>query len=469
VSVLILESSTSAAKAMLYGRGVTAIESEPYTPEIDKNGRQDTERVYLSTLRAGRKAARGNDVEAIAVSGVWHSIAVCDASMKPAAPTYTWAFTGAADICRKARTDAGFVSDIYRRTGCVPNVTYSPYALKYLSQNGLDLSDKLLSSQAGYNFFRMTGERLESRNIVSGMGLLNLSSGKYDEAALDYAEIRSDQLCPLADYKTSRPLSKETADYLGLPAGIPVVPPHSDGALNQMGNSACRPGIMTFSVGTSAALRLFSKIPLFSEPAATWCYAGIEDFLSGAATAGACNCVNWFKDVFLKGKMSFEELESDLLNDAATPVYLPFLFGERCPGWEDSRMGGFYDIRPEFTATDMFRAIAEGVLFNIYQCYEILEKLDGPPDKIILSGGILNSEKWTQMAADILGREFAVSRNSQASLLGGASLALYACGALDSPWDFGLETSKFVSPRLRARDRYLEKYARYRYWYEKND
>ncbi|MDR1578788.1 MAG: hypothetical protein LBS35_00390 [Synergistaceae bacterium] len=469
--VLVLEASTSAAKAMLYelGRGVIAEESEPYSPKIYKNGGQDTEEVYVSTLRAGRKAVGGRSVDTIAVSGVWHSVVVCDASMWPVVPSYTWVFTGAADICRNARADSDFAAAIYRRTGCVPNVTYALYTLKYLSQNGLDLSDKLLASQGGYNFFRMTGERLETRNIVSGMGLLNLSSGEYDEAALDYAGIRGGQLSPLAGYREARPLSKETAEHLDVSAGIPVVPPHSDGALNQLGNDACHPGIMTFSVGTSAALRLFSKIPLYSSPAATWCYAAAENYLSGAATAGACNCVNWFKDTFLNGKMSFEELESNLLDGDVTPVYLPFLFGERCPGWKDDRMGGFCDIKPEFAAPDMFRALAEGILFNIYQCYGILERLSGTPEKIVISGGILNSAKWTQMAADIFGRGLTVSQTPQASLLGGVVLALYAEGVLLKPDDFGLEPTKTVSPRSGVRDRYLEKFARYLYWYEKSD
>ena len=34
-----------------------------------------------------------------------------------------------------------------------------------------------------------------------------------------------------------------------------------------------------------------------------------------------------------------EELRGDV------PVFLPFLFGERCPGWCDSRRAGFYQVK----------------------------------------------------------------------------------------------------------------------------
>jgi gluconokinase len=117
----------------------------------------------------------------------------------------------------------------------------------------------------------------------------------------------------------------------------------------------------------------------------------------------------------------------------------------------------------------MFRALVEGVLFNIYQCYQILEKLSGAPEKIVLSGGILNSAKWTQMAADVLGRDLTVSQTPQASLLGGVVLAFYARGISVKPDDLSSKITKIVSPRPLARERYLEKFARYLYWYEKND
>jgi gluconokinase len=468
--VLILEASTSSAKAMVFDseRGVVALENESYAPSVDENGLQDTEGVYLATLRAGRKVAEGRDIAAVSVGGVWHSIAVCDSAMRPVTRTHTWIFTGTSGICRDVRADRRLSADIYNRTGCMPNVTYQPYALKYLAENGLCLREKLFSSQGGYNFYRMTGERLESRNIVSGMGFLNTHSMRYDDFILDYAGIEENQLGPLATYQDCRPLSKECAQELGIESGIPVVPPHSDGSLNQLGNNACSPGLMSFSVGTSAAIRLSTPAPILSDPAATWCYVGVEGWMCGAATAGACNCVNWFKDTVIGNRLGFKELEEGLLGEAETPVYLPFLFGERCPGWQDGRMGSFHELKGNCAAPDLFRGITEGILFNVYQCYRILERLSGTPEQIILSGGILNSPQWTQMAADIWRREISLSQISQASLLGGAALAMFAGGAIANLSGFSFGEMKTISPRPNLGSRYEKKYERYLYWYNKS-
>jgi gluconokinase len=309
----------------------------------------------------------------------------------------------------------------------------------------------------------LTGERLETRNMLSGMGFLNTHRLVCDEKIMELCGVAPEQFGELGDYRDVRPLLKGPADALGVAAGIPVVPAHSDGALNQLGSGCMGAGQMTFSVGTSAAIRLSTDRPVLSDPPATWCYAGVKGWLSGAATNGACNCVNWFRETVLRGKWSFGELNEELLSEAHTPVFLPFVFGERCPGWNDARRGRFCDLNGQDGVADMFRAIAEGVLFNVFQCYRILVRLAGEPRRIILSGGILHAEKWAQMAADIFQLRMELSEALHDSLIGGAALALHAAGALREPEDFVCVSGggKAVVPRAGEEARYEEKFRRY--------
>ena len=176
--VLVLETSTSAAKALLYDseNGVIDEDSRAYPSKISNNGEQDTEAVFRATLEAGNKVAAGKEIAAISVGGVWHSIAICDRSMNPVAPTYIWTFTKASDICHSVREDKKLTNRLYTQTGCMPNITYQPYTLRYLSDNGMDLKDKIFLSQAGYNFYRLTGEHLETASIISGMGNITVTT-----------------------------------------------------------------------------------------------------------------------------------------------------------------------------------------------------------------------------------------------------------------------------------------------------
>lgn len=461
--VLVLEASTSAAKALLYdtNRGAVAVECEPYPSAASAGGRYDAREICQAALRVGRKAAAGREVAAIGLGGVWHSIMACDRRLEPVTPAYLWNYPGASAIARSFRERPELARRIYSATGCMPNAIYPPYIILHMRQEGLDTRERLFVSQGGHLFHHLTGEWLESRCLASGMGLVNIGECRYDEEILGLCGARSEQFGALADSSDTRPLAREAADRMGIASGIPVVPAHADGCLNQIGSGALAAGRMTFSVGTSAAIRLSSERPILSDPPATWCYRGVGGWLAGAATNGAGNCVAWFRETFLRNRRDWDELESGLLEGGPTPVFLPFLFGERCPGWDDTRRGGFEELDGGNSAASLYRALCEGVLFNVYQCYRILTRHAGVPERIVLSGGILNSRGWTQMAADIFQREMMLSDSLHASLLGGAALALRAAGGLASAGDFETGDTETVSPRPEAAEQYERRFQRY--------
>lgn len=470
--ILALEASTSSAKAMLYdpATGAAQTASEAYDPSICSEGLTDTEQVFLCAARLGRRLAAGRDVAAVALCATWHSVAVCDGDLRPVTRTYNWNYMAPSAMCREVRADRELASKLYTRTGCMPHVTYPREMLRYLGREGLSLRGKLLPSQGAYNFHRLTGAFRESVCSVSGGGFINIERLDYDDFALDYCGAQRSQFGALCTYRDALPLTAEGAALLGVDAGIPVVPAHADGALNQVGDGAAASGRMTVSVGTSGALRFTTARPSLPAEHSLWCYRGATDSMVGAAVAGACNCVNWYKGTFLGGARSFDELERGAALPDDPPVFLPFLFGERCPGWRDDRLGGFALVKPEHNFADLYGAVRRGVLFGMYQCYEALTANMGAPESICLSGGILNSASWTQMAADLFDRELLISQNANASLTGAVLLGMHAAGLAEdvAAYEFPdaarrrrVEPDPARGAKLRAQyGVYLEQYRR---------
>ena len=470
--ILALEASTSSAKAMLYDPALDTAEtaSEAYDPAICRDGLTDTEQVFQCVARLGRGLAAGKDVAAVALCATWHSVTVCDGDMRPVTRTHNWNYMAPAAMCRETRENPSLASELYMRTGCMPHVTYPREMLRWLSRNA-PLEGRLLPSQGAYNFFRLTGAFRESVCTVSGGGLINLAALDYDDFALGYCGAERGQFGKLCIYRDALPLTAEGAALLGVDAGIPVVPAHADGALNQLGDGAAVRGRMTMSVGTSAALRLTTDRPTLPAERSLWCYRGATDYIAGAAVAGACNCINWFKDVFMRGAFSYEMLESGAALPDEPPVFLPFLFGERCPGWRDDRLGGFAAVRPEHNVSDLYLAVQRGVLFGMYQCYESLVAGMGAPERISLSGGILHSEGWTQMAADLFGRELEISRNANASLTGAVLLGMHAAGLVEDVAGYEFPTArgrKRVAPRAERTAALHRQYESYLEWYRRS-
>lgn len=345
------------------------------------------------------------------------------------------------------------------------NAIYPAFKLQYFKEQGYNLEDYFIFGQGSYNTYRLTGKRIVTDCMASGSGLLNIRDKKYDAGILKEIGINEDQLCEIVTYKDMVPLSEEGAKLLGLNAGIPVMPPCADGALNQVGVGALEEGVMTFSVGTSAAIRLITAKPIIPDEPSTWCYLSPTSWLSGAASSGACNCTDWFIDNFYHA--SYKEIEESSYDVIDSPIFLPFLFGERCPGWQDDRKGAFIDIQPNHTKADFYLAAQEGILFNVFQSYKVLCELNGIPRKIILSGGILKSDFWTQMCVDIFGTEMEIPTVDQSSLMGAVVLASEGMGAISDIKDFIFEKGQIIKPNPQKKEFYLKKYEKYEYWYHK--
>jgi gluconokinase len=472
VNILVLETSSSSAKAMICDESGRVIDmaNRPFPKESVSSVSYDAKWAYQYTMETGKSIIKKKKVDGISLVGTWQSLLLCDRYMKPVTPTYLWSYTQASCVTNELKKrDHDLADTVYRKTGCVLHAIYPAYKILYLKSRGLDTQSCLLSDQGSYNFFRMTGKHRVSRSMASGSGLLNTHNGQFDDFMFCLAGVRPDQAGELCDYPDSAPLSADAAAYLEIPCGIPVIPAHPDGACNQVGEGALRPKVMTFSVGTSAAMRLSVDHPVLSDRKSLWCYRSPEGWLSGAVASGACNCLEWFKTQYTRNRISFSEMESLPVDPGAIPVFLPFLYGESCPGWRDQRKAGFHDLSPGTGLAEMYNAVLEGVLFHLLLCYRELVRANGEPETFKVSGGILKSTAWTRMLCDIFRREIILAEFEQASLLGGAVLALKALGALSDLRAFAPKDKTVLHPDLSAAKTYEKRFERYLALYNKTD
>ena len=471
--ILALETSTTSAKALLYDteRGVVRVESMAYGAEVSDVVRQDADAVFDQLLQCGKKAAEGASVGAIGLGCIWHSFLPLDGDMRPLGRIRTWADMTPASTVAAWRQNEDFVKTYYQRTGCMVHSIYPSWQYRHVMEHEKELATatRALSSQGEYMFFRLTGTRLLSRAIAGGSGLMNIHTLDWDEDVLRMLGIPAGQLAPLAEPLSHAPLQAAAAAALGVDAGIPVVAGGADGALNQIGSGGMKKGIMTFSVGTSGAIRMACDAPLLPDKPSTWCYYLAEGKrIAGAATSGATNCVDWFVREMALGALGYGKLEAmaEKADHGDAPVFLPFLYGERCPSWQDARRGGFAGITGAHTLGDMYYALLEGILMNLYHCFTMLTKAGGMPAEIRITGGIEKAPFWLQMASDIFQQPMVTAEVTHASTLGAAALASRAltgaplenfpCPLKDTIWP----NEKKAAHYARRFEKYLNAYYR---------
>ncbi len=461
MKILALELSTSSAKAMLYSTevGVLGTKNKEYDPTFANTITIDADRAAEEVLALGKALLAEfnvSDVDIIALSSTWyHGVLFLDEEKKPLTRVITWANTDAAPTVKKYKEQEGINAWVYQKTG---NPCHSIYALwkwvhlRETNNYGVLESTRNISSLPEYFFQKMTdGKRVCSKMTASASGFLNIHTLDWDDEILEFCGLTRANLCELKDEEHTEPMGKYAAEKLGLKEGIPVIVCGADGGMNQIAEGALKKGNMTLSVGTSAALRLAYDEPILPKNNETWCYYGAEGKrIVGAATSGAGNCVEWYAKKVLDKKYSYKELdayvEREFKNMENAPIYLPFNFGERCPGWNDLRGGRFYEMRGDSNFKNMYFAVLEGVLFNIYQCYNILCENAMTPKNIFVSGGIVKSKVWLDMLATMLNREILVSEVEHASIMGAVVMAIKVKGGLKSLEDYQPRVKRKVLP-----------------------
>ena len=473
--VVSLEVSTTTAKCILFSvkDGVIAEAYRRYPPEVADGPSQDPHGVVscaLDVLSQMVQVAdeKGLRIEAVGLTGIWHSLLLLDGEREPVGRIKTWVDLAGAEHALAIRRDEELVHSVYHSTGCMVHAVYPAWKWHYLRHSQPQLAGKTryLSSQMEFVFKSLTGHAAVSRSIASGTGFFNIHNLEWDENVLDMMGLSTNQLGQLVEAFHTAPLKSDIAQLVGLPSGIPVTVGCADGAMNQLAIGGLDTKAMSMSVGTSGALRAVHLEPKIPDKPSTWCYYLLEGRrLAGAAVNNGTNCVDWFLTRHggqLNGD-TYDRYSNAIqgVDTARAPIFMPFLYGERCPGWMEHRTGGFVDVKASHGEYDLYYSVLEGILFNMRQCYDILVEVGGRPQEVLVSGGIVNSVPWMQMAADILQREVMVTGSTNDSTVGGALVALEAVGGCEQIKGYAPSIARRFQPQIDAAGLYGPRYHRY--------
>ena len=139
---------------------------------------------------------------------------------------------------------------------------------------------------------------------------------------------------------------------------MPWYPAVGDGAAGNIGSDCTDPGRIALNVGTSAALRVVTDTAR-RPPRGLWRYRiDRRRALVGGATSEGGNVYAWCRHVLrLPDDDALErELAARLPDDHGLTV-LPFLAGERAPGWRGNRRAAIAGLSLDTTAVDILHAL----------------------------------------------------------------------------------------------------------------
>lgn len=465
MNILVLETSSSSSKFMVYSTKTNKIDYYIKRFDFDINPNTKINDILKHLFDFYKETSLDKKIDAIIISSTWHSLLICDKEMNPLDVPYYWNNNIATDVVDTLKTNQGFAKHFYEKSGCILHPQYPIFKYKAIKKLNTTNESVRLNDIGSYLYYLLTKRYATSLAMASGSGFVNLKHGKYDKELLNLVGLNNENLPEIIKDEDYSWLSNEGMKLLEVDYKIPVYLPYPDGMLNQIAETYSEGKEMSFSIGTSAALRIFNDKALLSNNQSTWCYNIGKDYLIGGATSGAANHLDWIKNSLFP-EQSFEELLNKYESDKIYPVFLPFMFGERSPGWNYKRSAIFEGIKEETTHLDMFFSVMEGIIFNAYQTYNELIKVAGKPDKIRLSGGFIKSQIARNLCANIFNERMIVSDLKQQSLWGGVKLLLNILN-LSTP-DFEL-SEQIIKPDNNFKGIYQYKYKLYCQTYERSE
>ncbi len=299
---------------------------------------------------------------------------------------------------------------------------------------------------------RLTGKIVASYDSITLHWVTdnrNINNISYHDGLLSMVGVSREKLPDLVPSGTIvSGLTSQAAEELGLTPGIAVASATGDLASAAVGSGAVNNFDTHLYIGTSSWISChvpFKKTSISSNigslPSAI---PGKYMVADEHETAGAC--LNFLKDSMffahdeLTGELPqanpyelFGLLAQQAPRKSGGVIFTPWLNGERSPVDDHTLRGGFFNLSLSTTRAQIVRSVFEGVAYNSRWLLEAVDKFVGQkiPSLAFIGGGA-NSDLWSQIHADVTGREVRQMQDPVlANSRGAALMALVAMGKLN--------------------------------------
>jgi D-ribulokinase len=245
--------------------------------------------------------------------------------------------------------------------------------------------------------------------------------------------------------------------HTGLPAGVPVLAGMTDGCAAQIAAGALAPGSWNSVLGTTLVLKGVTATRLTDPAGAVYSHRHPDGgwLPGGASNVGAGVLEQRFPGI----DRAAMDRAAARYEPAGGLIYPLRTRGERFPfvrpNAEPFELGTFAD------EADRYAGILQGVAFVERLCYAHLRRLGADVSgSLSLTGGATRSRYWSQLRADVLGREVTLPHTAEPAF-GMAVLAAAGDGPVGAAAGRMVRVPQVLAPRPGAPDRFAEPFARF--------
>ena len=475
-----IDLGTSAVKLLLMNEAgqILNVVSRTYPLEFPRPGwsqqnPEDWRKAVWEGIPALLEGFDRAQVAGIGAGGQMHGLVVLDEADRVIRPAILW------NDGRTARQVAYLNETVGkdRLSAWTANIAFAGFTapkLLWMRENEPELfaEIKKIMLPKDYINYLLTGVHSTDYSDASGTLLLDVAKRRWSEEMLELCGLRAEQMPRLFEsYETVGALLPEAARALGLPESVRVAAGAGDNAAAAVGTGTVGEGGCNLSLGTSGTIFISSDRFRVDENNALHAFAHADGgyHLMGCMLSAA-SCNKWLmEDIFRTEDYAAEQAAVSREKLGRNPVFfLPYLMGERSPINDTNARGMWIGMTMDTRREDLTQAVLEGVAFAIRDSLEVAGSLGISIGKSRICGGGAKSDLWLHILANVLNVELERVASEQGPGLGGAMLAMVACGAFASVADACralVRVSGTVRPDPELAARYAARYRQFRQIY----
>ena len=471
---------TSAVKLLLMdGSGeIKNVVSKEYPLDFPQPGwsqqnPEDWRRAVMEGIPELLQGFNGAEVAGIGCGGQMHGLVVLDKDDNVIRPAILW------NDGRTAK-QVDYLNNVIgkgRLTTLTANIAFAGFTapkilwMREEEPENYARINKIMLPKDYVNYI-LTGVHTCDYSDASGMLLLDVEHKRWSKEMLDICGITEAQMPKLFEsHQCIGTVKPEVARALGIGENVRVVAGAGDNAAAAIGTGVVGEGGCNISLGTSGTVFISSKSFSVDKNNALHSFAHADGgyHLMGCMLSAA-SCNKWLMDeIFQTANYGAEQasIRPDRLGENHV-YFLPYLMGERSPINDTNARGTFIGMTMDTTRADLVQAVLEGVAYAIRDNVEVARSLGIDIHSSKICGGGAKSPLWKKMVANILNVELECLESEQGPGIGGAMLAMVACGeyaTLQAACDRIVHVASTVKPEPELVAKYEKRYQQFRQIY----
>lgn len=405
-----IDIGTSSVKAVLMDSSgqLVAQGSAPLTVERPHPlwSEQNPEAWWEATVAAVRALPEKERqaVKGIGLSGQMHGATLLDAADQPLRPAILWNDGRCEAECAELEKNEPNSRKI---TGNLAMPGFTAPKLLWVKHNEPEIFSKVKTVllPKDYVRLRLTGEKAGDMSDNAGTLWLDVGKRDWSDAMLKATDLSRDHM-PKAVEGTAATgkLTAAAAEELGLPQVV-VAGGGGDNAASAVGVGVVSPGQAFLSLGTSGVLFVVTDQfrPNPEKAAHAFCHAIPGVWHQMAVILTAASAIDWVAQLTGINNVvqAVAAAEKRGLTER-TPIFLPYLSGERTPHNDPYARGVFFGLSAETNPADLVYSVLEGVAFAFADGIDVLKEAGSFIGDITVVGGAARLPYWGPMLASAL-------------------------------------------------------------------